>query len=104
MRADGWSRSLGHCSPGLATDSPCDCQSITASHQASVEQTCRGSVCVCVCVCVSGIDGLRFFPAQTIHGFRGQNADSLGKTLRLEPRLSVASVQTPGDPAGSRAG
>lgn len=57
-----------------------------------------------MCVCVSGIDGLRFFPAQAIHGFRGQNADSLGKTLRLEPRPSVASAQTPGDPAGSRAG
>ena len=61
-------------------------------------------VCVCVCVCVSGIDGLRFFPAQTIHSFREQNADSPGKALWLEPRPSVASVETQGDPAGSCAG
>ena len=58
MRADGWSRSLGQYGPGWATDSPCDYLSITASHQASGEQACRGRVCVrvCVCVCVSGID------------------------------------------------
>ena len=55
-------------------------------------------------VCVSGIGGLRFFPAQTIHSFREQNADTPGKALWLEPRPSVASVETQGDPAGSCAG
>ena len=59
--------------------------------------------CVCVCVCVWN-RCLRFFPAQTIHSFREQNADSLGKALWLEPRPSVVSVETQGDPAGSRAG